>query len=73
MRKEKIIETPRKEKIYVVYNNDDQLDSFIIEGTCLLNMKAYLMLRQIFSEDLAEKNCCQMILTLFDILPVYEE
>jgi len=34
---------------------------------------AYLMLREIFSEDLAERNCCKMILTLFEVLPVKEE
>lgn len=71
-RKELIIRTPRNEKIFAVYNNEN-LSGFVIEGTGLLNMKAYLMLREIFSEDHAEKNCCKMILTLFDVLPVREE
>ncbi len=72
MKKELIIRTPRNEKIYVVYNNDN-LEGFVIEGTGLINMRAYLMLREILSENIAEKNCCKMILTLFDVLPVREE
>lgn len=72
MKKELIIRTPHNEKIYAVYNNDN-LEGFVIEGTGIKNIMAYLMLREIFSEDLAERNCCKMILTLFEVLPIKEE
>ena len=72
MKKELIIRTPLNEKIYAIYNNDN-LEGFVVEGTGIKNMMAYLMLREIFSEDPAERNCCKMILTLFEVLPVKEE
>lgn len=73
MKETTVIRTPLGEEVIAVYNNDDSLEGFIIKGTCLLNMKAYLMLREILSEDSAERNCCKMILTLFEVLPVREE
>lgn len=71
-RKQLLIKTPRNEKIFAVYTNDN-LSGFIVEGTGIRNMVAYLMLREILSEDHAERNCCKMILTLFEVLPVREE
>jgi hypothetical protein len=72
MKKELIIKTPRNEKIYAIYNNES-LEGFVVTGTGIKNMMAYLMLREILSEDYAERNCCKMILTLFEVLPVKEE
>jgi len=72
MKKELIIKTPRNEKIYAIYNNES-LEGFVVTGTGIKNMIAYLMLREILSEDYAERNCCKMILTLFEVLPVKEE
>ena len=72
MKKELIIKTPRNEKIYAIYNNES-LEGFVVTGTGIKNMMTYLMLREILSEDYAERNCCKMILTLFEVLPVKEE
>ena len=70
--RELIIRTPLGEEIYGVYKNND-LTGFVVKGTCVKNIKAYLMLREIFSESHAERNYCKMILTLFEVLPVKEE
>ena len=72
MKKELIIKNSLNQKVYAVYNNDN-LEGFIVEGTTIKNMIAYLTLRKILSEDFRERNCCQMILTLFEVLPVKEE
>ena len=72
MKRELIIRTPLGEEIYGVYKNND-LAGFVVKGTGVKNIKAYLMLRELLSENYAERNCCKMILTLFEVLPVKEE
>lgn len=72
MKKELIIKNTLNQKVYAVCDNDD-LKGFIVENATIKEMVAYLMLRELLSEDHAERNCCHMILTLFDVLPVREE
>lgn len=71
MKKELIIKNTLNQKVYAVRDNDG-LKGFIVENATIKEMVAYLMLRKLLSEDHAERNCCHMILTLFDVLPVRE-